>query len=119
MHHRDPYRHPRRASLTAHLIASPFIWMSAAIFGAAGFISVDDITRQATGAAKACNIKGNISKNTGEYIYHVPGQEHYNETRIATDDGERWFCSETEARAAGWRKARNGSGVLVLETAGY
>ncbi|WP_456299102.1 sunset domain-containing protein [Marivita geojedonensis] len=21
--------------------------------------------------------------------------------------GERWFCSEAEARAAGWRKARN------------
>ncbi|PBB67403.1 hypothetical protein CK228_16405 [Mesorhizobium sp. WSM4312] len=53
-----------------------------------------------------CNIKGNISINTGEHIYHVPGQEHYWETKISPEYGERWFCSEAEARAAGWRKAR-------------
>jgi hypothetical protein len=52
-----------------------------------------------------CNVKGNISRNTGELIYHVPGQEHYWETRINLLDGERWFCSEEAARAAGWRKA--------------
>ena len=54
----------------------------------------------------ACNIKGNISINTGERIYHVPGQEHYDETIISPQYGERWFCSEAEARAAGWRRAR-------------
>lgn len=54
----------------------------------------------------ACNIKGNISVSTGERIYHVPGQEHYDETVISVGKGERWFCSEDEARAAGWRKAR-------------
>jgi endonuclease YncB( thermonuclease family) len=54
----------------------------------------------------ACNIKGNISISTGERIYHVPGQEHYDETVISIGKGERWFCSEDEARAAGWRKAR-------------
>ncbi|MBN9147196.1 MULTISPECIES: hypothetical protein [unclassified Nitrobacter] len=53
-----------------------------------------------------CNIKGNISLNTGERIYHVPGQEHYSETIITPSKGERWFCSEDKARAAGWRKAR-------------
>ncbi|PBB21008.1 hypothetical protein CK219_05290 [Mesorhizobium sp. WSM4313] len=53
-----------------------------------------------------CNIKGNISINTGERIYHVPGQEHYWETKISPQYGERWFCSEAEAQAAGWRKAR-------------
>jgi hypothetical protein len=52
-----------------------------------------------------CNIKGNISVNTGERIYHVPGQEHYLETVISPGKGERWFCSEEEARAAGWRKS--------------
>lgn len=51
-----------------------------------------------------CNIKGNIS--SGGRIYHVPGQKYYNETRITSRKGERWFCSEAEARAAGWRKAR-------------
>lgn len=52
-----------------------------------------------------CVIKGNISSK-GARIYHVPGQEHYERTSINTAKGERWFCSDTEARAAGWRKAR-------------
>jgi len=53
----------------------------------------------------ACNIKGNVSTR-GERIYHVPGQKYYNDTRISASHGERWFCSEEEARAAGWRKSR-------------
>lgn len=52
----------------------------------------------------SCVIKGNIS-GSGR-IYHIPGQDHYDRTRISTARGERWFCSEAEARAAGWRKAR-------------
>ncbi len=39
--------------------------------------------------SSACNIKGNISLNTGERIYHIPGQEYYDETRISWRDGER------------------------------
>ena len=53
-----------------------------------------------------CNIKGNISIDTGERIYHVPGQKFYDETIIRPEFGEQWFCSEAEARAAGWRKSR-------------
>ncbi len=53
----------------------------------------------------ACNIKGNISSK-GERIYHVPGQKWYNRTKISESRGERWFCSEDEAQAAGWRAAR-------------
>lgn len=52
-----------------------------------------------------CDIKGNISFSTGERIYHVPGGEWYDETRINRSQGERWFCSEQEARQAGWRRA--------------
>lgn len=52
-----------------------------------------------------CRIKGNISINTGEKIYHVPGQKYYIATRIRSEFGERWFCTEAEARSAGWRKA--------------
>lgn len=55
--------------------------------------------------AGTCNIKGNVSTR-GERIYHVPGQKYYDETRISASHGERWFCSEEEARAAGWRKSR-------------
>ena len=54
----------------------------------------------------SCRIKGNISINTGQPIYHVPGQMFYDETTIRPEFGERWFCSEGEARAAGWRRAR-------------
>lgn len=53
----------------------------------------------------ACDIKGNISRK-GERIYHVPGQKWYSRTKITTSKGERWFCSEQEARAAGWRRSR-------------
>ena len=54
--------------------------------------------------AGECRIKGNIS-SSGR-IYHMPGQRDYDQTRIAERKGERWFCSEAEARAAGWRAAR-------------
>lgn len=54
---------------------------------------------------QTCHIKGNIS-SSGERIFHVPGQKYYAATRISTRKGERWFCSEAEARSAGWRKAR-------------
>jgi endonuclease YncB( thermonuclease family) len=56
-------------------------------------------------AAGSCQIKGNISRK-GERIYHVPGGRYYGPTRIDESKGERWFCSEDEARRAGWRRSR-------------
>ncbi|MDZ7709011.1 MAG: thermonuclease family protein [Roseovarius sp.] len=53
----------------------------------------------------ACAIKGNISRS-GTRIHHLPGQADYARTVIRPEQGERWFCSEAEARAAGWRRAR-------------
>ena len=50
-----------------------------------------------------CAIKGNITSH-GQ-IYHLPGQENYDRTGIVEATGERWFCSEAEAIAAGWRPA--------------
>lgn len=52
-------------------------------------------------APDGCPIKGNISKN-GK-IYHAPWSPWYDRTRVNTQNGERWFCSEGEAIAAGWR----------------
>ena len=52
-----------------------------------------------------CDIKGNIN-GKGAKIYHVPGDVNYAKTRVDTDRGERWFCTEEEARAAGWRAPR-------------
>jgi len=51
-------------------------------------------------------IKGNISQTTGEKIYHVPGGEFYDKTVIDESAGERWFCTEQEAVAAGWRRSK-------------
>lgn len=52
-----------------------------------------------------CVIKGNRS-GSGNQIYHMPGQADYDATVITEAKGERWFCSEAEARAAGWRRAK-------------
>lgn len=51
-------------------------------------------------------VKGNISLRTGEKIYHVPGGEYYDQTVVDEAKGERWFCREVEAVAAGWRKSK-------------
>lgn len=53
----------------------------------------------------ACVIKGNISWETGNRLYHVPGMEDYEITKIDPLKGERWFCTEDEAIKNGWRKA--------------
>lgn len=58
--------------------------------------------RAGTSDAPGCRIKGNISQS-GERIYHLPGSRSYAATRISEARGERWFCSEKEARTAGWR----------------
>lgn len=47
-----------------------------------------------------CTIKGNRSRR-GDWIYHLPGMPYYAQT-VA----EEIFCSETEARAAGYRRSR-------------
>jgi hypothetical protein len=63
------------------------------------------LLQMAPAQAQECNIKGNVNTK-GERIYHVPGQRYYDDTVIQSSHGERWFCSEAEARAAGWRKAK-------------
>jgi hypothetical protein len=54
-----------------------------------------------TESERKCPIKGNIS-SSGK-IYHMPGSRNYDRTVIDEASGERWFCTENEARAAGWR----------------
>jgi len=53
-------------------------------------------------SSNGCRIKGNINQK-GERIFHVPGSRDYERTRLNESEGERWFCSESEAIAAGWR----------------
>ena len=54
---------------------------------------------------KECYIKGNISSK-GQKIYHIPGNLNYEKTKINKNKGERWFCSEEEAKMNGWRKSK-------------
>lgn len=73
---------------------------------AAGFCDISAPARQAAltqAPDPDCAIKGNVSANGR--IYHMPGQRDYE--RVTMRGAEtRWFCSEAEAQAAGWRRAR-------------
>lgn len=53
-----------------------------------------------------CPIKGNINRG-GEKIYHTPWSPWYDRVKINEAAGQRWFCDEEEAQAAGWRAARS------------
>ena len=61
-----------------------------------------------------CRIKANISRNSGKRIYHMPGDRDYVPTRISVERGERWFCSESEARSAGWRRPGSSPSELAI-----
>lgn len=47
----------------------------------------------------ACLIKGNRNRR-GQWIYHLPGMPHYDKT-----NAEEMFCTEAQAKAAGYRRA--------------
>ncbi|MBI3342580.1 thermonuclease family protein [Candidatus Gottesmanbacteria bacterium] len=50
-----------------------------------------------------CAIKGNIDRT--RKTYHVPGCTQYPFTVVEEDIGEQWFCTEKEAREAGYTKS--------------
>lgn len=52
-------------------------------------------------APQGCAIKGNITKHGR--IYHMPWSPWYGQIKIEAAKGKRWFCTESEALAAGWR----------------
>jgi len=55
-------------------------------------------------APKGCPIKGNVTASGR--IYHLPWSPWYDRIKMDGAKGKRWFCSEEEAMAAGWRAAR-------------
>lgn len=56
--------------------------------------------RQTSSWSGGCVIKGNRNRR-GEWIYHLPGMPYYDQTRA-----EDIFCTEAQAMAAGYRRAR-------------
>jgi len=73
----------------------------------AGFCDAGGTPAQTPVSADAhtgCAIKGNVNA-AGVRIYHRPGQRDYART-VINGPVERMFCTEAEARAAGWRPAQ-------------
>lgn len=54
-------------------------------------------------APDGCPIKGRV--RAGARTYVLPWSPAYASTRLSTARGERWFCSESEAQAAGWTRS--------------
>ena len=57
----------------------------------------------AKSAPDGCPIKGTIAGEAKSYL--MPWQGEYGSAKVRTSKGERWFCSESEAQAAGWKSA--------------
>ena len=53
-----------------------------------------------------CNIKANIDKNSTRRNYYFPGCAQYDYTIVELDLGEGWFCTEKEAKAAGYTRSK-------------
>ena len=81
---------------------SPGVAAEEAAAAAVGAPTPADALTDAETAGSPCLIKGNINR-AGAKIFHVPGSPSYDQTQIDESQGERWFCSEEEAIAAGWR----------------
>ena len=100
-----PFPQRRRLRLPSRSTISSVILLLVAVlyFGKPYLPQLQGLFPQSSSGS--CNIKGNISAS-GERIYHLPSNRYYDATGIDESRGERWFCSEAEARAAGWRPAK-------------
>jgi len=96
----------RRATLIA-ITTSALLWVTGPVTAvpAEAHTSTSVLTSVQQVPARRCAIKGNVT-NSGKKIYHVPGQRYYKATKISHKRGERWFCTERDARKAGWRKSK-------------
>lgn len=52
-----------------------------------------------------CVIKGNIGRD-GARTFFGPRDANYHSVRVDKSAGERWFCTEEDARRAGFRRAK-------------
>lgn len=64
----------------------------------------DKCTQRENKEKPKCVIKGNINGGSGKRLYRFPGCGQYNQTTVQLYVGDRWFCSEKEATAAGFEK---------------
>jgi hypothetical protein len=106
-------RHEQRG-LWAGAFIAPWDWRhrdkGTEIHGALAVpIAAQAILLEPVSAAAApspeCVIKGNVNRE-GERIYRMPGSSSYDKINMHVE-GKRWFCTEEEAKAAGWRPVRH------------
>ncbi|MGE0767687.1 MAG: thermonuclease family protein [Hyphomicrobiaceae bacterium] len=57
-------------------------------------------------APEGCPIKGRVRGR--ERVYLLPWDANYSRVRIRKRRGERWFCTQDEAEAAGWHNPSRG-----------
>ena len=75
------------------------LWRNSALRPAEYRAKVWDDAKQS--APDGCPIKGIVAGDSKTYF--VPWAASYDKTKVRSDRGERWFCTEAEARAAGWK----------------
>lgn len=96
----------RNIGIWGSTFQEPDAWRAANSVGEHGTTSMPRAARPATQPSKSyrnsfgCSIKGNRNRQ-GQWIYHLPGMPYYEATRP-----EELFCTEADAQAAGYRRAR-------------
>lgn len=68
-------------------------------------------------AARLCPVKG-IAGVGGTGLYFVPTDETYDSLRLDPARGDRRFCSDEEARQAGWRRPGEAAAAMPAMPAG-
>lgn len=62
-------------------------------------------TQETNPNSKTCVIKGNFAYHkSGDSVYHFPGCGQYDHTVVELYKGDKWFCTESEAKKAGFVK---------------
>jgi endonuclease YncB( thermonuclease family) len=59
--------------------------------------------RESAAGKAACRIKGTVAADGGRF-YYTPLDDGFDAIAIDPDRGERLFCSDDEARQAGWKR---------------
>jgi len=90
----EAFARKRRVGIWSGEFVEPWLWRRG-----------QRISSEQKPVSGSCLIKGNIS-SSGEKIYHPPQGTYYLRTKVDPNKGERMFCSEEEALAAGWRKSK-------------
>jgi len=90
-------------------IVAGLVLLIAGFFGAreGDYVPVEYLDMIGMNPSYSCDnpqIKANVTQN-GK-IYHVPGGVYYDRTDLDPTNGERLFCTEEEAQAAGWTRSK-------------